>query len=141
MCILLFKNLKINTLSSKNMQTEKAKSSHFDRTRGDKKQIFPTLMTRWLKFSFINLLQKIQFPNRILNYGSLWRLWCQCPRPMLRWLRLPTCLYMWRFLNFWLLKLKINILSISETANPDFFTNFLTCQIASDKQITVRAPS
>ena len=24
------------------MQTEKAKSSHFDRTRGDKKQIFPT---------------------------------------------------------------------------------------------------
>ena len=25
------------------MQTEKAKSSHFDRTRGDKKQIFPTL--------------------------------------------------------------------------------------------------
>ena len=26
------------------MQTEKAKSSHFDRTRGDKKQIFPTLI-------------------------------------------------------------------------------------------------
>ena len=25
------------------MQTEKAKSSHFDRTRGDKNQIFPTL--------------------------------------------------------------------------------------------------
>jgi hypothetical protein len=25
------------------MQTEKAKSSYFDRTRGDKKQIFPTL--------------------------------------------------------------------------------------------------
>ena len=25
------------------IQTEKAKSSHFDRTRGDKKQIFPTL--------------------------------------------------------------------------------------------------
>ena len=24
------------------MQTEKAKSSHFDRTRGDKNQIFPT---------------------------------------------------------------------------------------------------
>ena len=24
------------------IQTEKAKSSHFDRTRGDKKQIFPT---------------------------------------------------------------------------------------------------
>ena len=27
------------------MQTEKAKSSHFDRTRGDKNQIFPTLVT------------------------------------------------------------------------------------------------
>ena len=26
------------------MQTEKAKSSHFDRTRGDKNQIFPTYM-------------------------------------------------------------------------------------------------
>ena len=26
------------------IQTEKAKSSHFDRTRGDKKQIFPTLV-------------------------------------------------------------------------------------------------
>ena len=26
------------------IQTEKAKSSHFDRTRGDKKQIFPTLL-------------------------------------------------------------------------------------------------
>ena len=26
------------------MQTEKAKSSHFDRTRGDKNQIFPTLV-------------------------------------------------------------------------------------------------
>ena len=25
------------------MQTEKAKSSYFDRTRGDKNQIFPTL--------------------------------------------------------------------------------------------------
>ena len=26
------------------IQTEKAKSSHFDRTRGDKTQIFPTLI-------------------------------------------------------------------------------------------------
>ena len=26
------------------IQTEKAKSTHFDRTRGDKKQIFPTLI-------------------------------------------------------------------------------------------------
>ena len=30
------------------MQTEKAKSSHFDRTRRDKNQIFPTLVyTNW----------------------------------------------------------------------------------------------
>ena len=27
------------------IQTEKAKSSHFDRTRGDKKQIFPTYVS------------------------------------------------------------------------------------------------
>ena len=33
----------INTLSSKSIQTEKAKFSHFDRTRGDKNQIFRTL--------------------------------------------------------------------------------------------------
>ena len=43
MCILLFKDWKINTLSSKSMQIEKAKSSHFDRTRGDKNQIFPSI--------------------------------------------------------------------------------------------------
>ena len=28
------------------MQTEKAKSSHFDRTRGFKNQIFPTIVTK-----------------------------------------------------------------------------------------------
>ena len=30
------------------MQTEKAKSSQFDRTRGDKNQIFPTLVANFL---------------------------------------------------------------------------------------------
>ena len=34
----------MNTLFSKSLETEKAKSSHFDRTRGDKYQIFPTLV-------------------------------------------------------------------------------------------------
>ena len=43
MWILAFKNWKINTLSSKIMRTEKAKSSHFDSTRGYKNQKFPTL--------------------------------------------------------------------------------------------------
>ena len=33
------------------MQTEKAKSSHFDRTRGLKKQIFPTYMHLFLQMS------------------------------------------------------------------------------------------
>jgi hypothetical protein len=42
LCILSFKIKKGNTLSSKTIQTEKAKSSHFDRTRGYKNQIFPT---------------------------------------------------------------------------------------------------
>ena len=41
--ILQFKNWKINTLSSKSIQNEKAKFSHFDRMRGDKNQIFPTI--------------------------------------------------------------------------------------------------
>ena len=49
MCTFFFKNWKINTLSSKSMQTEKAKSSHFDRTRGDKNQIFPTLVQRLIQ--------------------------------------------------------------------------------------------
>ena len=35
---------KLKNKHTKSMQTEKAKSSHFDRTRGDKKQIFPTLV-------------------------------------------------------------------------------------------------
>ena len=39
--VLLFKNWKINTLFSKIIQT-KAKSSHFDKTRGYKNQKFPT---------------------------------------------------------------------------------------------------
>ena len=55
MCILLFKNWKINTLSSKRMQTEKAKSSHFDRTRGFKNQIFPTLVLCQVKLLSTNL--------------------------------------------------------------------------------------
>ena len=38
----IIQKLKINTLSSKIIQTEKAKSSHFDRTRGYKNQKFPT---------------------------------------------------------------------------------------------------
>ena len=39
------------------IQTEKAKSSHFDRTRGDKKQIFPTIN---------------ETHPRLSCYGSLW---------------------------------------------------------------------
>ena len=39
-------HFKIQNLKNKQtfIQTEKAKSSHFDRTRGDKNQIFPTLV-------------------------------------------------------------------------------------------------
>ena len=43
LCILSFKNWKINTLSSKSIQIEKTKISHFDRTKGDKNQIFRTI--------------------------------------------------------------------------------------------------
>ena len=47
------------------MQTEKAKSSHFDRTRGFKNQIFPTFMPPQLKtgcFPFLN--KECQDPAR-----------------------------------------------------------------------------
>ena len=52
LCILSFKNWKINTLSSKSIQIEKAKFSHFDRTRGDKNQIFRTYVA-FHEFSMI----------------------------------------------------------------------------------------
>ena len=42
LCILSLKNWSINTLFSKSLETEKAKSSHFDRTRGYRNQKFPT---------------------------------------------------------------------------------------------------
>ena len=42
------------------MQTEKAKSSHFDRTRGDKSQIFPTLIPAQ------NRRQKVQQPTVLI---------------------------------------------------------------------------
>ena len=38
------------------IQTEKAKSSHFDRTRGDKNQIFPTLVN---ETGFLMRIQKL----------------------------------------------------------------------------------
>ena len=43
-------------LFSKSLETEKAKSSHFDRTRGDKYQIFPTLLYSyhyWTKLCYV----------------------------------------------------------------------------------------
>ena len=44
--IAIFVHFNIQKLKNKHtfIQTEKAKSSHFDRTRGDTKQIFPTLI-------------------------------------------------------------------------------------------------
>ena len=43
-CFAIIVHFNIQKLKNKQtfIQTEKAKSSHFDRTRGDKKQIFPT---------------------------------------------------------------------------------------------------
>ena len=54
------KNWSINTLFSKSLETEKAKSSHFDRTRGYKNQKFPTSGASWYN-------QKLKyFPVQIL---------------------------------------------------------------------------
>ena len=47
---LSFKNWKTNTLSSKSIQTEKAKFSHFDRMRGDQNQIFRTIVAKHCRF-------------------------------------------------------------------------------------------
>ena len=44
------------------IQTEKAKSSHFDRARGDKKQIFPTLESFQYPSIFIKMT-KLLFAN------------------------------------------------------------------------------
>ena len=57
------------------MQTEKAKSSHFDRTRGLKNQIFPTLDTQTtleLFFEKEYSVECIQIPN--FHWEG-----CQCP--------------------------------------------------------------
>ena len=43
------------------MQTEKAKSSHFDRTRVDKNQIFPTLAI--INQNLIGLISSTKGPN------------------------------------------------------------------------------
>ena len=58
--ILSFKNKKINTLSSKSIQTEKAKFSHFDRTRGDKNQIFRTLDYHHAEWAQIKESEEVQ---------------------------------------------------------------------------------
>ena len=53
-------HFKIQNLKNKQtfIQTEKAKSSHFDRTRGDKNQIFPTLVSSFKNCHDIqNILQ------------------------------------------------------------------------------------
>ena len=43
---------KINTLPSKSIQTEEAKFSHFDRTKGDKDQIFRTIVSVSLEYEW-----------------------------------------------------------------------------------------
>ena len=58
MWILSFKNWKINTLSSKSIQTEEAKFSDFDRMRGDKSQIFRTCIWLEKKPSLLTLFDK-----------------------------------------------------------------------------------
>ena len=42
LCIVSFKNWKMNTISSKSIKLRKLRILSFDRTRGEKKQIFPT---------------------------------------------------------------------------------------------------
>ena len=46
------------------MQTEKAKSSHFDRTRGDKNQIFPTLVSQAMEYLKIFMSQGNAYPSK-----------------------------------------------------------------------------
>ena len=51
------------------LQTEKAKSSHFDRTRGDKNQIFPTLLTFSCSVSRTDVI--LQIGSATYNYSRL----------------------------------------------------------------------
>ena len=51
------------------MQTEKAKSSHFDRTRGDKNQIFPTLESLGQPCLYLNLKKNTFLLKKLAIYG------------------------------------------------------------------------
>ena len=64
------------------MQTEKAKSSHFDRTRGDKNQIFSTLNSRYvvqilvqLHFHLVSLFL-VQFVTRTVAQMASQKIVC-----------------------------------------------------------------
>ena len=70
--ILSFKNWKVNKLSSKSIQTEKAKFSHFDGTRGDKNQIFRTLATFKFDASLDDCWAKSGYQDEIIvNQGFI----------------------------------------------------------------------
>ena len=48
------------------MQTEKAKSSHIDRTRGDKNQIFPTYAPAFFGYNN-SVLARVTRPSTLLE--------------------------------------------------------------------------
>ena len=49
------------------MQTEKAKSSHFDRMRGFKNQIFPTLIDLCFTYYVLGIINSRLFAERIFQ--------------------------------------------------------------------------
>ena len=127
MCILSFKKWKINTLSSKIIQTEKAKSSQFDRTRGYKNQKFPTYMhisdvstkTSW------SVLCLLLLWLRHMRIGLIWFYWlcgwCWfCQRKVwpyhanLCWQLLLCSLHKWNvFLFFYRTRLSLLLYKVS----------------------------
>ena len=55
------------------MQTEKAKSSHFDRTRGDKKKIFPTSISAQTRKEYDAPKLKISYNLTVLTVYTMVR--------------------------------------------------------------------
>ena len=93
--ILSFKNWKIRThFPQKVYKLSKTKFSHFDRTRGDKNQIFPTQSWTCLSF-WLPVAVQIEFRRRRSRYHA--RLTIMCHLDELSWL------FTYRFKYFYLI--------------------------------------
>ena len=101
------------------MQTERAKSSHFDRTRGLKNQIFPTLES--LESPGYCPWRTLGEPMvSLYNYFVFW-----------------TDLFSDMALSCW--KLHVNVYVVASQERLAIFSLRLRCQLGSNKKVQLRA--